>query len=129
MGIEPTFILIDLNTYIDCAVGQLRLIFRFTPTTLIPNPPLMAYMHGFSKIPLLGGRYTRLLTVNKNEGPRQHRVIPVSQVLRLCPLAPVIRGKAARDVNRDNVLERYTQFYLNKYRTIDDYLFMSPDIL
>jgi hypothetical protein len=120
---------IDLNIYADCSIGQLRLIFRFSPTTLVPNPPLMAYLHSFSSIPRSGGRFTRLLTVNKNEGQSRHRIVPVSQLLRLCPLAPVIQGQAARDVDRDNILERCTQFYLNKYRNLDDYLFLSPDLM
>jgi hypothetical protein len=64
--------------------------------------------------------------MNKNQG---HRVVLLSQILRLCLLAPVIRRKAAHGVNRDTVLEWYMQFYLNKYQNLDDYLFMSPDIV
>lgn len=85
----------------------------------------MAYVHAFSRIPQSGDKTTGLLRVSKADGRWQHRVVMVSDIVWLCPLAPIIRGPAARDVNRDNVLERYSDFYLNKYRNIDDYIFMS----
>jgi hypothetical protein len=46
-------------------------------------------------------------------------------IVRLCPLSPIIRGRAPRDVDCNNVLDRYSEFYLNKYRNMDDYIFMS----
>jgi hypothetical protein len=70
-----------------------------------------------------------MLEVSKAGGCWQHQMLPASQVVRLCPLAPVIRGHAARDVNHNNILEHYTDFYLNKYQNLDDYMFISENIL
>ncbi|KAG8705804.1 hypothetical protein FRC09_002747 [Ceratobasidium sp. 395] len=113
----------------DCSVGQIRLIFRLAPTILIPKPPLMAFVHTFTKISRSANRTTGLLTVSKTIGRWKHRIILASEVVRSCPLAPVMRGAALRDVNRDNVLERYSDFYLNKYRSVDDFIFMYSDML
>ncbi|KAG8702415.1 hypothetical protein FRC08_003497 [Ceratobasidium sp. 394] len=109
--------------------GQVQLIFRLTPTTLVPNPPMMAYLHAFSIIPRSACKITGLLTVSKVDGQNKHRLVLASGIVRLCPSAPVIHGCAPRDVDRHNVLERFSRFYLNKYRSIDDYIFMCSDIL
>jgi hypothetical protein len=114
---------------VDCSVGQVRLIFRLTPTTLVPNPPLMAYVDTFSKIPQSACRTTGMLKVKKADGRRQHTIVLASEIVRLCPLAPVIDGSAPRNVDFNTVLDRYDCFYLNKYRNLDDYVFMSLDIL
>ncbi|KAG8701101.1 hypothetical protein FRC09_005560 [Ceratobasidium sp. 395] len=95
----------------DCSVAQVRLIFRLTPCTLIPNPPLMTYVSMFTKIPRLASRITGLRTISKVGGP------------------PVIHGPAPRDVHRDNVLDRFSDFYLNRFRNIDDYMFMYSNAL
>jgi hypothetical protein len=89
----------------------------------------MVYVRAFSRVPCSACKNTGMLEVSKGDGRWQYRMFPASQVVRLCPLAPVIRGRAARDIDRDNVLERYTDFYLNKYRNLDDYMFISADIL
>lgn len=72
---------------------------------------------------------TGMLTVNKADGRKRYQMIAASDIVRLCPLSPVIHGRAPLDVNRDNVLEHFSNFYLNKYRNIDDYIFMSSDAL
>lgn len=89
----------------------------------------MLFVRAFNKIPSSAGKTTGLLTVKKLEGRRKHRILMAANIVRLCPLAPVIRGKAPRDVNCDNALERYDSFYLNKYRNIDDFMFMYSDNL
>ncbi|KAG9118701.1 hypothetical protein FRC07_006659, partial [Ceratobasidium sp. 392] len=45
----------------DCSIGQIRLIFRLTPTILIPKPPLMTYIRTFTKIPPSACRTSGLL--------------------------------------------------------------------
>lgn len=114
---------------VDCSVGQVKLIFRLTPTTLVPNPPLMAFVRAFSKIPSSANKTTGLLTIKQLDAQRRYRILLASDIVRLCPLAPVIHGKALRDVDCDNMLDRYSEFYLNKYRNIDDYMFMYSDAL
>jgi hypothetical protein len=109
----------------DCSIGQARLIFRLTPTTLVPNPPLMVYVRVFTKIPQSACRTTGLCKVKKADGQRQYRLVPATDLVRICPLSPIILGRAQRDVNCDNMLERYTDLYLNKYRNIEDYTFMD----
>lgn len=89
----------------------------------------MVYVCGFSKIPRSAGKTTGLRSVKKLDGRRQHRIALASDILRLCPLAPVMRGRALRDVDCDNVFDRYDDFYLNKYRNIDDFMFMYSDDL
>lgn len=89
----------------------------------------MVFVRAFTKIPSSAGKTTGLLSVKKLDGRRKHRLVLASNVVRLCPLAPIIRGRAPRDVNCNNVLDRYNDFYLNKYRNIDDYMFMCSDNL
>lgn len=89
----------------------------------------MVYVRAFSKIPRSVSRTTGLRIVKKVEGRSRHRIALASGVVRLCPLAPVIKGRAPRDVNCDNALDRYAEFYLNKYRNIDDYMFMCSNEL
>lgn len=84
----------------------------------------MVYVRAFSKIPHSAGKATGLMSVKKLETRRQHRMVLGSNIVRICPLAPNIRGSAPRDVDCDNVLDRYDEFYLNKYRNIDDFMFM-----
>ncbi|KAG8723018.1 hypothetical protein FRC09_005099 [Ceratobasidium sp. 395] len=113
----------------DCSIGQIRLIFRLTPTILIPKPPLMTYVRTFTKIPPSACRISGLLKVSKTDGRWQHRIVLASEIVRLCPLAPIMRGPAPRDVSRDNVLEHFSDFYLNKYRSMDDFMFIYSDAL
>jgi hypothetical protein len=71
---------------------------------------------------------TGLFEVNR-AGRHSNNVIFASQIVRLCPLSPIIRGIADRDADRDNVLERYESFYVNKYRNIQDYTFIHMNRL
>ncbi|KAG9084396.1 hypothetical protein FS749_005263 [Ceratobasidium sp. UAMH 11750] len=87
-----------------------------------PNDDVLTHVQQDSTIDVQGDRNA------ETDGRKQYRIVPASEILRLCPLAPVIHGPAPLDVNRDNVLERFTTFYLNKYRNVDDYMFMS-DVL
>ena len=100
------------------------MIFRLSPTALVPNPPLMAYVQAFSQIPRSADKINGLLMVKKRDGRRMHRIVLASDIVRLSPLAPVICGSAPQDVDCDNVLDRYSDFCLNKYRNIDDFMFM-----
>ncbi|KAG9083593.1 hypothetical protein FRC07_013868 [Ceratobasidium sp. 392] len=113
----------------DCSVGQVQLIFRLNPTLLVPNPPLLVYLRSFSKIPESSCRVTGLKTVKKFEGRKRHVLVPATDIVRLCPLAPVIDGRGPGDINRDEVYDRFSTFYLNKYRNIDDFIFMFSDCL
>ncbi|KAG9121596.1 hypothetical protein FRC07_002390 [Ceratobasidium sp. 392] len=113
----------------DCSIGQVRLLFRLTPSILVPNPPLMAYVHAFSKIPRSACKATGLLTVRKADTHWHHRIVLASEIVRLCPLAPIIHGRAPRDVDRNNVLEHFAEFYLNKYRNMEDYRFIYANAL
>lgn len=89
----------------------------------------MVYVRAFSKIPHTTSRTTGLPIVKKLDARRQHRLALASDVVRVCPLAPVIHGRALRDVSSNNVLDRYNEFYLNKYRNIDDFMFLYSDNL
>ncbi|QRV92596.1 hypothetical protein RhiJN_20614 [Ceratobasidium sp. AG-Ba] len=115
---DPSFIQLQ-----DCSVGQLRVLFRLMPTTLVPTPPLMACVEIFTKIPRTHTTAPVLHKISKRLG--QYEIIFASQIMRLCSLAPVFSGPAARDVDRSNVLERYTTFYVNKYRNVLDYAFVE----
>jgi hypothetical protein len=89
----------------------------------------MVYVQSFGKIPQAACGKTGLLAVKKVGLHRQHKLMPASDVVRLCPLAPVIQGNAPRDVDRDGALDRFSTFYLNNYRNIDDFIFMFSDCL
>lgn len=89
----------------------------------------MMYVRAFSKIPHSAGKMTGLLAVKKRDGQRQNRIILAANIVRLCPLAPIIRGRAPQDVDCDNVLDRYSDFYLNKYHNIDNFMFMYSNNL
>lgn len=54
-------------------------------------------------------------------GRPHYQCIFLDQVLRPCPLAPIIRGPAARGVEAHDSLEHYTQSYIIKYQHPHDY--------
>ncbi|KAB5589642.1 hypothetical protein CTheo_6915 [Ceratobasidium theobromae] len=72
--------LVEVAKLNDCLVGQAKLIFRLTPTTLVPDPPLMVYTRAFSRIPQSACRVTGLLSVKKVDGRRQHRIVLASDI-------------------------------------------------
>jgi hypothetical protein len=67
--------------YLDCRVGELRLIFRSGP-----GEPLLAYVHWFSLIPPSTTRNVKLYRIHKQmwaAGQRAGGVVQVSSIVSL----------------------------------------------
>ncbi|EUC56766.1 hypothetical protein RSOL_195550, partial [Rhizoctonia solani AG-3 Rhs1AP] len=109
----------------DCQAGRLQLIFRviLSPPELATNP-VIACIHRFLPIPSNPETATGMLLVLKP--PRiQAELIHISRILRICPLSPHITGHAIPGVTAQTTLDQYNSFYLNKYHSISDFLFLN----
>ncbi|CAE6342667.1 unnamed protein product [Rhizoctonia solani] len=138
-GVQPSDSVIYLNysgvpsstTRIhDCSAGQLALLFRLSPSAFNPNPPLLAYIRRFTKIPHHPDAETGMYLVKKDRrtnGELFGRVIEARQIVRVCPLAPVIRGAANRKITPETSFSFYESFYINKYHSheVFDYLHVT----
>ncbi|CAE6434587.1 unnamed protein product [Rhizoctonia solani] len=109
----------------DCHAGRLRLIFRVIPPPLEPTAStVFAYIHRFSPIPSSPEGATGMFIVSKPERIRND-LVNLSRILRICPLSPHISGPAIPGVTPQTTLDRYSSFYLNKYHSMSDFLFLN----
>ncbi|CUA77854.1 hypothetical protein RSOLAG22IIIB_06827 [Rhizoctonia solani] len=111
----------------DCSVGQLTLLFRLSPSIFNPDPPLLAYIHRFTRIPQQPDAEAGMYIVKKDRrtnGQLFGRVIEARQIVRLCPLAPVIHGVANRQVTPRTSFSFYESFYINKYHSHELYEYL-----
>lgn len=110
----------------DYSVGRLALIFALTPSLNDPEPILMAYVQRFTTIPRTPSGTSGFYAVAKavNRGASRFETIAAAQLARPCPLSPLIKGAATRGVIGHQSLDHYQQFYINKYRTPNDYFFL-----
>lgn len=51
--------------------------------------------------------------------------IRATQIVRVCPLSPRFAGKALDDATPETAIERYDTFYINKYYTLSDYMYLN----
>jgi hypothetical protein len=102
------------------------LLFALKPSVEVPKPILMAYVQRFTQIPHVPSGVSGFYGVAKakNRGLFRYEAIAASQIARPCPLSPQIKGPAIRGVEGCQSLDRYVDFYINKYRTPHDFLFI-----
>lgn len=55
----------------------------------------------------------------------QTEIVHASRIVRVCRLSPRISGPAIRGVTPDTALDRYNTFYINKYYSVNDFLFIN----
>lgn len=86
----------------------------------------MAYVQRFTSISRTPSSTSGFYAVAKasNRGAPRFETIAASQLARSCPLSPLIKGPATRGVVGRQSLDHYQQFYINKYRTPNDYFFL-----
>ncbi|QRW07095.1 beige protein [Ceratobasidium sp. AG-Ba] len=136
---DPVFYLRDSNQvnngqirFQDCEAGRLRLIFGLmppavTPLTAISPPPirLFAYLHQFKSIATSMLENATKMIVLKKPARIRPCLVDISQVVRICPLAPHISGTAIPGVTHLTTLDAYASFYVNKYRCLSDFVFVN----
>ncbi|KAG8732995.1 hypothetical protein FRC11_009448 [Ceratobasidium sp. 423] len=111
----------------DYHVGRLALLFAIAPSPLLPQPRLLAYVQRFTSIPRRPGGPSGFFKVRKSRvggGMSHYEIIDTVQIAWACPLAPVIKEQALRDVQGHQSLERYQEFYINGFRTPCDFSFI-----
>ncbi|QRV86862.1 beige protein [Ceratobasidium sp. AG-Ba] len=116
----------------DCEAGRLRLIFSLIPYPETQPPvdaqspaPLFAYLHNFKSIATSTlENATNMIVIKKPARLRPH-LVDISQIVRICPLAPRFSGPAILGVTHRSTLDAYDSFYLNKYRSISDFIFLN----
>lgn len=111
----------------DCSAGLLHSLLRLRPTKNFENPPLMAYINELSNPSDRFDRCSGMHIVHKVTGRnnvQRARLIPARNIVQLCPLAPVIQGKADRTVKSTTSLAHYQSFYVNKYHDVEEHQFM-----
>jgi len=82
----------------------------------------MAYVHWFTPIPPSQSRNVRLYRIHKQMwagGQRAGGVVPISSILSLCPLCPVIDGPS---MPTDNPYTSFTSFYINAFASKRDFV-------
>ncbi|QRV99076.1 hypothetical protein RhiJN_27095 [Ceratobasidium sp. AG-Ba] len=108
--------------------GRIALLFALKPSAELPEPRLMAYVQRFSPIPKRATGVSGFYAVSRLQdqtGQGRYEVIAVSQIARPCPLSPQIKGSAIRGVEGQQSFDCYSQFYINKYRNPNDFLFIN----
>ncbi|KAG8705112.1 hypothetical protein FRC08_001837 [Ceratobasidium sp. 394] len=112
----------------DCDIRRLRLIFCIVPTTEQPpsttSIPVFAYMHRFRSTLSGPENATGMFVVTKPAHIRP-QLVEISRITRLCPLAPHIAGTALPGVTSQTTLDQYSSFYINKYRSMGDFVFLN----
>ncbi|KAG8700600.1 hypothetical protein FRC09_005857 [Ceratobasidium sp. 395] len=109
------------------SVGLLHTLFRPTPNPRFPNPPLLAYVLRFKKIPARRDIDTNLYIVKKDYASNGHQrgvLVPARCIIQLCPLSPVIKGAADRTITPETSLSHYDTFYINRYKTVEAHRMM-----
>lgn len=83
----------------------------------------MAYVERFTAISKQRSGNSGFHTVGKSRvlGRTRYECVFLEQVIRPCPLSPIIKGAAKRDVEGHDSLSHYDSFYINKYRNPRDY--------
>ncbi|KAF8593279.1 hypothetical protein BDV93DRAFT_482507 [Ceratobasidium sp. AG-I] len=116
----------EQETLHDYSVGRVILLFSLAPCLLVPEPRLMAYVQRFSPIPKAPSRVSGLYAVAKlmQRGLPRYEVIAASQIARPCPLAPYIEGPAVAEGIGHASFDYYSKFYINKYRTPQNFTFL-----
>jgi hypothetical protein len=114
------------NLQTGYSVGRVALLFALKPSREVSEPTLMAYVQRFSQIPVMPSGVSGFYGVKKasDRGAHRYEVIAASQIARPCPLSPQIKGPGIRGVDNSQSLDRYIEFYINKYRTPHDFLFL-----
>ncbi|KAG9087311.1 hypothetical protein FS749_003000 [Ceratobasidium sp. UAMH 11750] len=110
----------------DCDIGRLRLVFCIVPTIQQPieSTPVFAYLHKFRSLPPSPENATNMFVISKPARLRA-QIVEASKILRLCPLAPHISHSAIPGVTPQTTLDKYNTFYINKYRSISDFVFLN----
>lgn len=113
----------DRRIRVDYRVGRLVLIFAVASSPDNLKPPMLAYVERFTKVSKAASSISGFHAVAKSQilGHRRYDCILLDQVVRPCPLAPIIKGPAARDVEGHRSLEHYQHFYINKYQNPHNY--------
>jgi hypothetical protein len=122
-GLSPCLI---QQLYTDYAIGRIALVFALKPSIEAPAPRTMVYVQRFTAIPRTPSGVSGFYAVAKafDRGEPRYEVISASQIARPCPLSPVFKGPATRGVPGHEVLDHYSKFYINKYRTPHEFLFL-----
>ncbi len=105
-------------------VGELRMVFSLSNDQQVSSKrELYAFIHWFSPIsnPVA---HIRLHSIKKltSNGIPDGGVIPLSRVVALCPLAPVLLGCISKgSVRPMTCMESEMEFYLNPFTSHWDY--------
>jgi hypothetical protein len=83
----------------------------------------MAYVQCFTKIPQQPSKTSGFYAIAKAKayGQPRYECVSLDQIIRPCPLAPIIRGAATPEIEGHASLDHYDEFYINKYRNPHDY--------
>lgn len=63
--------------------------------------------------------------VVKKPAETHSEIIRALRIVRVCPLAPRITGPALRNATPYTALDLYDEFYINKYYSISDFLYIN----
>jgi hypothetical protein len=97
------------------------------PSADSTQAPVMAYIHLPTNAPSTPSPVAGLYGVRKctrAQNEPQYIVIRADQIVRPCPLLPIIKGPANRNLTNSNALSYYQQFYINKYRHPREFAFL-----
>ncbi|KAG8735953.1 hypothetical protein FRC10_009957 [Ceratobasidium sp. 414] len=109
----------------ECKVGRICLIFRIASMGKTKTQaPTLAYLVPFSAIPSSPEQITQLYVVKKLERGRGIFLNAV-RIVRICPLSPRFSDVARRDVTPNTALDCYNTFYINKYFSLSDFLYVN----
>ncbi|CUA74203.1 hypothetical protein RSOLAG22IIIB_11042 [Rhizoctonia solani] len=116
----------NYQTLADYRVGRLVLIFSLALTTEVPIPRLMAYVERFTAISKKRSGVSGPHAVAKSTilGRTRYECVFLDQIIRPCPLAPIINGPAERGIEGHESLSYYNSFYINKYRHPRDFAWL-----
>lgn len=99
-------------------------MFRIAPTAERPASPVFAYIEKYLPIPSTPENATNMFVVSKPARVRTE-LVDVARITRVCPLSPRISGAAAPNVTPETTLDTYNSFYINKYYSISDFVYMN----
>ena len=102
-------------------VGRIHTIFTFTEIyrrTIDPTLPstYLAYVEWFSKFPLTSDIDNKMFKITSLRGSQsESSIINVSDIQRSLHLIPCYGEKANEDWTSSNVLDRCSDFFVNRY--------------
>ncbi|KAG8692125.1 hypothetical protein FRC08_009995 [Ceratobasidium sp. 394] len=109
----------------ECKVGRICLIFRIASMGKTKaQAPTLAYLVPLSAIPNSPEQITQLYVVKKLER-RRGIFLDAARIVRICPLSPRFSDVARRDVTPNTALDCYNTFYINKYFSLSDFLYIN----